>query len=221
MRDPSVRNRQIFEYILEEPSSLYRIHTRSKIGPGTISKVLKGLRRNAYIRPYKPLKTKGKGEKDKKSKKGKLVRNLWGPTILGIVEICFFEKNVLKKLDTIYENWLKNPEFFEELKIHGFDINLVEKKPSKAKDIFQKYIQLCVDRRKQIIDFLNNPASYDVSTRDNIGESLLVQRNPEYKKILIELYKHMPGVQKTVNSLFDSFGLEYKKLKKQTKRQLN
>lgn len=214
MRDPSARNRQIFEYILEEPSSLYRIHTRSDIGSGTISKVLKGLKRNEYIRSYKPLKKKANVEKDEKSKKGKLVRNLWGPTIAGIKEICFFEESVMKKLDTIYEYWLDYPEFLEDLKLHGFDLNLIKNESSKAKGIFQKYIQLCVDKRKQIIDFLNNPGTYDFITRDNIGEFLLVQRNPEYKKILLELYKYMPGVQNTVNSLFDSFGLEYKKLKK-------
>jgi len=211
MRDPTARNRQIFTFILEEPSSLYRIYTRSgkKIGTGTISKVIKGLKDRVYIRTYQPKRLE---------EKGKLERDLWGPTIAGIVTICVVDEKLLKNVESIFEKWLPHSEFLDELKLHGFDVNLVKKQPSKANEIFQKYIQLCVDRRKQMMDLLKNPSLYDIATLDNIGESLLVRKNPEYKKILYEIYRYMPGVQKTVNEMFKGYFLEFEKLKKLGKR---
>lgn len=206
MRDPTAKNRQIFKFLLEEPSTLYRIYTRSnkKIRTGTISKILKKLKERGYIRTYKPLKPK-----EEKT----LKRDLWGPSISGIIEICILEDSILKKLKNIFSYWLEYPEFRKEIKIHGFDVKLLEKNPSKVKNLFQDYVEFCVARRREIYNFLENPMAYGIGTLDFLGEILLVSRDPEYQKLTTELYTEMPGVKKTVDLVFKNYRIQYRKMK--------
>lgn len=192
----------IFRGIMEYgPLTLYSANSKTKMPIGTIHRHFKQLEKTGKIRVY---------ESRKKGRK----KIEYGPTIYGIISFYRQDKEFAKKIQNYFLIWIENKEFQNELEKEGFDITIDNLK--KSKQVFQKYMDYFSAVEEQIEMIKRGE---DIVSRDTLImiSSGLLSTNPQYQKLLADLYSSLPGMRKSLDDYMENMIKSYKEFKKNLK----
>jgi len=193
----------IFRSIMDHgPLTLYSANSKTRIPIGTIHRHFKQLNKSGKIRVYE---SKNKGRK----------KIEYGPTIYGIVSFYKQDREFAEKIENYYLIWIENKEFQRELEAEGFDISIGNLK--KSKQVFRKYMNYFSAVEDQIEKIRSGE---DSISRDMqiFFSSMMLSSNPHYQKLWTELYKDLPGMQKSLEEYMETMIKSYKEFKKNLKK---
>ena len=188
----------IFEAIMDNgPLTLYSANNKTKIPVGTIHRHFKQLTRTGKIRVYA---SSSKGRK----------KIEYGPTMYGIVSFYREYRKFAEKIENYYLIWIENKEFQRELEEEGFDTS--PKNLKKSKRVFRKYMDYFSAVEAQIENMRNGEDS--ISREMQIFfSSMMLSSDPRYRKLWMELYCELPGMQKSLEAHMKSTIRSYEELK--------
>ena len=189
----------LFKMILEKgPLTLYTANTKSDIPIGTIHRHFKEMEDTEKIKIY----DHGKSGRKKIS---------YGPTLYGLISFYSIDKEIEKKLEDYFDQWIRKEQFLVELKNAGFDEKKIHSITTKK--VFRKYVQYYAGVEEQLIYFAKNINELPHDLRMFLGEFLVVTKS-DYKKLWEELYLSLPGFRKNVKDFFSEMIKFYSELKK-------
>ena len=189
----------IFRAIMDHgPLTLYSANSKTRIPIGTIHRHFKQLSKSGKIRVYK--------SKDKGRKKIE-----YGPTMYGIVSFYKQDKEFVEKIENYYLIWIENKEFQKDLEGEGFDVSIENLK--KSKHVFRKYMNYFSAVEEQIEKMKSGEDSASRDMQIFFG-SMMLSSNPQYQKLWTELYKELPGMQKSLEEYMETMIKSYKEFKK-------
>lgn len=192
----------IFRAIMDHgPLTLYSANSKTRIPIGTIHRHFKQLSKSGKIRVYK--------SKDKGRKKIE-----YGPTMYGIVSFYKQDKEFAGKIENYYLIWIENKEFQKDLEGEGFDVSIENLK--KSKHVFRKYMNYFSAVEEQIEKMKSGEDSASRDMQIFFG-SMMLSSNPQYQKLWTELYKELPGMQKSLEEYMETMIKSYKEFKKNLK----
>lgn len=196
----------IFQAIMDNgPLTLYSANVKTKIPIGTIHRYFKILNNSGKIRVYES-KTKGRKKIE------------YGPTMYGIIVHYTQDKAFAEKIENYFLLWIEHKEFQKDLAKEGFDISTENLK--KSKHLFKKYLDYFGAVEDQIIKIRKgeDSISHDILI---MLSSQILSSNPQYQKLLMELYDKIPGMQKSLEGYMENMVKsydEFKKFKKQSEK---
>ena len=184
------------------PLTLYSANSKTGIPTGTIHRHFKQLSKTGKIRVYK---SKNKGRK----------KIEYGPTMYGIVSFYRQDKALATKIENYYLIWIENKEFQRELEGEGFDISVNNLK--KSKHVFRKYMNYFSAVESQIEKIRSGK---DQISRDMqiFFSSMMLSSNHYYQKLWTELYRELPGMQKSLEGYIETMTKSYNEFKKNLKK---
>ncbi len=189
----------IFRAIMDHgPLTLYSANSKTRIPIGTIHRHFKQLSKSGKIRVYK--------SKDQGRKKIE-----YGPTMYGIVSFYKQDKEIAEKIENYYLIWIENKEFQKDLEGEGFDASIENLK--KSKHVFRKYMNYfsAVEEQVEKMKSGEDPISRDMQI---FFSSMMLSSDPQYQKLWTELYKELPGMQKSLEEYMKTMIKSYKEFKK-------
>jgi hypothetical protein len=207
MADISTTNQtsvDIFKAIMDYgPLTLYSANSNTRIPIGTIHRHFKQLSKAGKIRVYE---SKRKGRK----KIG------YGPTIYGMISIYRQDKEFAEKIENYFLIWIEHKEFQKELAVEGFDVSIENLK--KSKHVFRKYMNYfsAVEEQIEKIRKGEDVISHDILI---MFSSEMLSSNPHYQKLWTDLYRELPGMQKSIDEHMENMIKSYKEFKKNLKKQ--
>lgn len=189
----------IFRAIMDNgPLTLYSANAKTKIPIGTIHRYFKQLSNSGKIRVYE---SKRKGRK----------KIEYGPTIYGIIVYYTQDKKFAEKIENYFLLWIEYKEFQQDLAKEGFDVS--DNNLKKSKQLFRKYLDYFSAIENQInkIRKGEDAISHDILI---MLSSQILSINPQYQKLLMELYDEIPGMQKSLEEYMENIIKSYKEFKK-------
>ncbi|QLH05833.1 winged helix-turn-helix domain-containing protein [Nitrosopumilus ureiphilus] len=193
----------IFRAIMDHgPLTLYSANSKTGIPIGTIHRHFKQLSKTGRIRVYE---SKRKGRK----------KIEYGPTIYGIINVYKLDSEFARKIENYFLIWIENKEFQKDLESEGFDITFENLK--KSKHVFRKYMEYFSAVEDQIEKIKRGEDSISRDIQILFG-SMMLSPDPHYQKLWAELYRDLPGTQKTLDELMETMIKSYKEFKRNFKR---
>lgn len=189
----------IFRAIMDNgPLTLYLANVKTKMPIGTIHRYFKQLSGAGKIRVYE---SKSKGRK----------KIEYGPTIYGIISFYKQDKEFAKKIENYFLIWIEREEFQNDLAKEGFDVS--SKRLKQSKHLFRKYLDYfgAVEEQIEKIRKGEDTISHDILI---MLSSQILSSNPQYQKLLTELYNEIPGMQKSLEEYMETMIKSYKEFKK-------
>ena len=113
------------------PSTVYSIANQEDIPQPTVYRIFKNLEKASMIQVYEEDKAHGRR------------RIFYGPTVNGVLGMCCLFDNIPKEnldLELIFDAWLKEEKFFNELE-PLFSSNKLQNAPVSSKKIFKKFLK--------------------------------------------------------------------------------
>ena len=167
------------------PSTVYSIANEKHIPQPTVHRIFKNLEKSQIIQVYKEDKVHGRR------------RIFYGPTVNGILGMyCLFD-NIQKEnldLELIFDVWLKEEKFFEQL-AQMFDANKLQNAPASSKKIFKKFVKSQAKALKEFEKYLEENGDIPFDYKIQMGATLLRGKNPEkFDRDSRELVAEMPGL---------------------------
>ena len=189
----------IFKAIMDngQPITLYHTNRKTRIPMGTIHRHFKMLVQTGKIRIYNS-KTKGRKKIE------------YGPTIYGMISFYRTDKEFAKKIENYFLIWIEQKEFQKELAEEGYDISYENLRRSKK--IFKKYMDYFSAVEKQIEKIRKGEDAISHDIQILLG-SMMLSSSHYYQKLWIELYKELPGMQKSLDEYMNTMINSYKEFK--------
>ncbi len=184
------------------PLTLYSANSKTRIPMGTIHRHFKQLIQERKIRVYQS-KRKGRQKIE------------YGPTIYGIINAYRQNKKFAEKIENYFLIWIDHKEFKKDLESEGFDVSLENLK--KSKHVFRKFTVSYTHLEEQIDSMRRGD---DSVSRDMqiFFSSMILSSNPQYQKLWVELYRELPGMQKSLDLHMQTMINSYKEFKKNFKK---
>ena len=179
----------IFDLVLTKgPITVYSASKESGISLPTIHRHLKQMEKDEQIKIYR-----------KEPHQSGNPKKLYGPTSTGIFEFCSNFENIRKKFDSIFEKWLKEKPFVNELiESFGFSEDFIRQNPRDIIQICKKFMRFYNDA----FDLLENEEFLDTHVVE-IGFLLLSRKNPKkYFEMTKEFYKKIPHFRLQMEQMF-------------------
>jgi len=193
----------IFKAIMDYgPLTLYSANSNTRIPIGTIHRHFRQLSKAGKIRVYE---SKRKGRK----------KIEYGPTIYGMISISRQDQEFAEKIENYFLIWIEHKEFQKELAVEGFDVSLENLK--RSKHVFRKYMDYfsAVEEQIEKIRKGEDAISHDILI---MLSSQMLSTNPHYRKLWMQLYNELPGMQKSIDKYMENTIKSYKDFKKNLKR---
>ena len=109
---------------------------------------------------------------------------------------CLFD-NIQKEnldLELIFDVWLKEEKFFEQL-AQMFDANKLQNAPASSKKIFKKFVKSQAKALKEFEKYIEEYGDIPFDYKIQMGATLLRGKNPEkFDRDSRELIAEMPGL---------------------------
>ena len=193
----------IFKAIMDHgPLTLYSANSKTKISIGTIHRHFKQLSASGKIRVYN-LRKRGRKKIE------------YGPTIYGLIYIYRLDKEFARKIENYFLIWIEYKEFQKDLETEGFDISAENLK--KSKHVFRKYLEYFSAVEEQIEKIRSGEDSISRDIQVLFG-SMMLSSNPHYRKLWIELYSQLPGIEKSLDDHMETMLKSYQAFKKNIKK---
>ena len=193
----------IFKAIMDNgPLTLYSANNKTKIPIGTIHRHFKQLSASGKIIVYNSRK---RGRK----------KIEYGPTIYGLIYIYILDKEFARKIENYFLIWIEYKEFQKDLETEGFDISAEYLK--KSKHVFRKYLEYFSAVEEQIEKIRSGEDSISRDIQVLFG-SMILSSNPHYRKLWIELYSKLPGIEKSLDDHMENMLKSYQAFKKNIKK---
>ena len=128
----------------------------------------------------------------------------------GIVSFYSQYRKFAEKIENYYLIWIENKEFQRDLEGEGFDTSPANLK--KSRQVFRKYMDYFSAVEAQIEKIRNGEDS--ISREMQIFfSSMILSSDPHYRKLWMELYRELPGMQKSLEAYMESMTRSYKEFK--------
>lgn len=210
----------IFKAIMDHgPLSLYSATGKTKISIGTVHRHFKQLLKTGMIRIYS-------------SQKGGRKKIEYGPTIYGMVSVYRKDADFAEKIENYFLIWIGRKEFREDLAGEGFDTSIENLK--RSKHVFRKYmdyfsaVEQRIDRTKGGDKSNDDGDDGSSSNRSDTSmsahemqvffSSMTLSSDPHYRKLWIDLYSKLPGMQKSLDEQMENLMASYREFKKSFKK---
>ena len=202
------------------PLSLYSATGKTKISIGTVHRHFKQLQKTGMIRIYS-------------LQKGGRRKIEYGPTIHGIVSVYRKDADFAEKIENYFLIWIERKEFREDLAGEGFDTSIENLK--RSKHVFRKYmdyfsaVEQQIDKTKRgdegggdgdDDDGSGGSGDTNMSTHEMqvFFSSMTLSSDPHYRKLWIDLYNELPGMQKSLDEQMENLIVSYREFKKSFKK---
>ena len=194
----------IFRAIMDNGKSLtlYSANSKTRIPMGTIHRHFKQLEKTGKIRIYE---SKRKGRK----------KIEYGPTIQGMISFYRQDKEIAKMIENYFLIWIEHKEFQKELAAEGF--NVTSENLKRSKRVFRKYMDYFAAVEEQIDRIRKGDDAISHDMQVFLG-AMLLSSNPQYQRLWMELYRELPGMQKSLDGYMENMTESYKGFKKNLKR---
>ncbi len=182
-------DKEIFDLILTKgPITVYSASKEYGIALATIHRHFKEMENEKEIKIYR--------EEPHQSGNPK---KLYGPTIPGIFGFCSDFESIRKKFDSIYEKWIKEKPFVNDIKQEfGFSEDFIQQNPREVIQICKKYMKFHNDA----LDVLDDEDFLDEHIAE-VGFFLHGIKNPKkYLEITKELYEKIPKFRLQMDAMF-------------------
>ena len=209
----------IFRAIMDHgPLSLYSATSKTKISIGTVHRHFKQLQKTGMIRIYS-------------LQKGGRKKIEYGPTIHGMVSVYRKDADFAEKIENYFLIWIERKEFQEDLAGEGFDTSIENLK--RSKHVFRKYMDYfsavvrLIDRTKRGDEDNDDGSSSSSSSSDTsmsahemqvFFSSMTLSSDSHYRKLWIDLYNELPGMQKSLDEQMENLIASYREFKKSFKK---
>ena len=167
------------------PSTVYSIANQEDIPQPTVYRIFKNLEKSSMIQVYEEDKAHGRR------------RIFYGPTVDGVLGMyCLFD-NIPKEnldLELIFDVWLKEEKFFNEL-VPLFSANKLQNAPVSSKKIFKKFLKSQAKALKEFEKYIDENGDIPFAYKVQMGATLLRGKNSEkFDRDSRELVTEMPGL---------------------------
>ena len=195
----------IFKAVMDYgPLSLYSATGKTRISIGTVHRHFKQLQKTGMIRIYN-------------SQKGGRRKIEYGPTIYGMVNVYRKDAEFAKKIENYFLIWIEHKEFQKDLAMEGFDTSIENLK--KSKHVFRKYMDYFSAVEQQIDKTKSGDGGNSLSHEMQIFfSSMALSSDLYYRKLWIDLYNELPGMQKSLDEQMENMITSYREFKKSFKK---
>ena len=167
------------------PSTVYSIANQEDIPQPTVYRIFKNLEKSSMIQVYEEDKAHGRR------------RIFYGPTVNGVLGMYLLFDNIPKEnldLELIFDVWLKEEKFFNEL-VPLFSANKLQNAPVSSKKIFKKFLKSQAKALKEFEKYIDENGDIPFAYKVQMGATLLRGKNSEkFDRDSRELVTEMPGL---------------------------
>ena len=182
-------DQEIFDLVLTRgPITVYSASKESGISLTTIHRHFKQMEKEEEIKIYRTEPHQSGNPK-----------KLYGPTNNGILGFCSEFEDIRKKFDSIFEKWLKEKPFVNDIIADfGFSEDFIKQNPRYVIQICKKFMRFYNDA----FELANDEEFMDENIVD-IGFLLLGKKNPKkYYEMTKELYETIPSFRNNLDGFF-------------------
>jgi DNA-binding MarR family transcriptional regulator len=167
------------------PSTVYSIANQEDIPQPTVHRIFKNLEKSGMIQVYEEDKAHGRR------------RIFYGPTVNGVLGMYLLFDNIPKEnldLELIFDVWLKEEKFFNEL-VPLFSANKLQNAPVSSKKIFKKFLKSQAKALREFEKYIDENGDIPFDYKVQMGATLLRGKNSEkFDRDSRELIAEMPGL---------------------------